>query len=41
MFYRRGAMRAATEGEARDLEPAAVWDELHLLPRLAEGLPES
>jgi len=39
--YHRGAMRAATEDEARDLEPAAVWDEGHLLPRLAEGLSES
>ncbi len=40
-IYHRGAMRAATEDEARDLEPAAVWDEHHLLPRLAEGLSES
>jgi hypothetical protein len=40
-IYHRGAMRAATEDEARDLEPAAVWDERHLLPRLVEGLSES
>lgn len=40
-IYHHGAMRAATEDEARDLEPAAVWDEHHLLPRLAEGLSES
>jgi hypothetical protein len=39
-IYHHGAMRAATEDEARDLEPAAVWDEHHLLPRLAEELPE-
>jgi hypothetical protein len=40
-IYHRGAMRAAGEDEARDLEPAAVWDERHLLPRLAKGLFES
>jgi len=39
--YHRGVMRAATEDEARGLEPAAVWDEHHLLPRLAEELPRA
>ncbi len=40
-IYHRGAMRAAAEDEARDLETAAVWGERHLLPRLAEVLSES
>jgi hypothetical protein len=40
-IYHHGAMREATEQEARDLEPAAVWDEHHVLPRLVEGLSGS
>jgi len=32
--YHRGEMRAATADEAATLEPAAVWDEQHVLPRL-------
>jgi len=39
--YHRGVMRAATEDEARDLEPAAVWDRHHILPRLAAEFSES
>ena len=34
-IYSRGGIRPATEAECRDLEPAAVWDERHLIERLA------
>jgi hypothetical protein len=37
-IYHRGTMRAATEDEAAGLEPAAVWDEQHVLPRLMEAV---
>ncbi len=37
-IYHRGEMRAATADEAEGLEPAAVWDGQHVLPRLAENV---
>jgi hypothetical protein len=37
-LYHRGEMRPATADEAEGLEPAAVWDEQHLLPKLAENV---
>jgi len=40
-IYYRGAMREADEAEAATLEPAAVWDEHHLVGRLADLLSES
>ena len=37
-IYRMGALRPATETECQDLEPAAVWDYVHLSERLLAGL---
>ena len=34
-IYDRGEVRQASEDEAHDLETAAVWDEHHLIERLA------
>ena len=39
-IYERGAIRPADAADAESLERAAVWDEHHLLPRLAETLSE-
>lgn len=36
-IYERGTFRQATADEARDLEPAAVWDRDHLISRLTAG----
>ncbi len=36
--YRHGEIRPATAAEAAGREPAAVWDEQHLLPRLSEAV---
>lgn len=32
--YHKGEMRASTKAECEGLEPAAVWDEHHLIDRL-------
>lgn len=39
-IYEYGNIRQAEAAEAESLEPAAVWDEHHLLPRLADSLSE-
>ncbi len=36
--YSHGAIAPSTWADAQALEPAAVWDEVHLLPRLTEEL---
>jgi hypothetical protein len=37
-IYHHGEIRPSTAEEASVLEAAAVWDEVHLLPRLAKEL---
>jgi hypothetical protein len=39
--YERGSIRPAEAREAEPMESAAVWDERHLLPRLAEAVSDS
>ena len=38
--YERGAIRPADGNQAESLEPAAAWDEHHLIPRLGESIDD-
>lgn len=36
-IYHRGTIRAASQEECRNLEPAAVWDSHHIIERILVG----